>query len=152
MQPGVNVFAVLDLRESAGGLEGLASVQRAGADADRSVDPVPRRQDPAVEQLLRRARRALNPVQVLAAVEVLRALYDADGRIIHVRHQVPQEIWPRAEVGVQNHDVVSRRAGERVLKVAGFLKVPTIRTHDVVESEMCGEAPDLAAIAVVEKD
>ena len=71
-------------------------------------------------------------------------------RVIHVRHQVPQEIGPRAEVSVQNHDVVSRRAVEGVLKVAGFLQVPTIRAHDVVEPELCGEVPDLAAIAVVE--
>ena len=115
-----------------------------------SVEPVPRRQDPAVEQLLGSARGALNPVQILAAVEVLRALHDADGRVIHIRHQVPQEIGPRAEVGVQNDDVVARRAGERVLKVAGFLQVAPIRAHDVVKPELRGQFPDLAAIAVVE--
>ena len=39
MQPGVNVFAALDLRKSARGFQCLAPIQRAGADADRSVDP-----------------------------------------------------------------------------------------------------------------
>jgi hypothetical protein len=84
-------------------------------------------------------------------VEVLRALHDADGRVDdRVGEELIDEAGARAEVGVEDHDVVRVRPLVRVAKVAGLLELTFVRARDVCEAVASGERGDLGPPAVVE--
>jgi len=146
---GVDVLTVADLREPARGLERCAPVQRVGAHADRRADAVPRRLHPPVEELLHRSGAAFEPGARRARVEVLRALDDADARVLEVGRKLAQHVGHRAEVGVQDEDEVAVRPTVAVREVAGLLHPTAVGTADVGEAELLGERADLGPAGVV---
>src|ERR1700722_15558305 len=111
----MNVLTVLDLGESARRRQRFAPIYCASTHTYRGVESVPGRQNPPVKQFLGGAGGSLNPIEAFRGIEILRALHNTNGRVVHIRDQMKQKITARTEIRIQNHDVVTGRPGERVL-------------------------------------
>jgi hypothetical protein len=61
-----------------------------------------------------------------------------------------QKVMSRAEIGVEDDDLIARRLGERILKIPGFFHVPTVRAQNVVKSELGGQIANVFALTIVE--
>lgn len=75
----------------------------------------------SVEELLSHARPALDPRLLFTAPEELGRLQDGHVLVGEVGRRFPQELRPRAEVGVEDYDDLPGGTRERVPKVSRFL-------------------------------
>ena len=63
---------------------------------------------------------------------------------------MPEEVWPRTKIGVEDHDVMPRADLERVPEVARFPQLTPVGADDVLEAVLIGKEFDALARGVVE--
>ena len=140
-----------DLGEAAGVVSAERRYSAQVPDADRRADGVPARLDHAVEQLLRGAGGALQPVHCAPGVEELRRLHDADVRLFdEVRHELMEQVRPGHEVRVEDEDDVVAALLVAVPQVARFLEVAAVRSYRVRKAGLGGMLRHLGPVSVVE--
>ncbi len=151
VEPGVHVLGVRDERRAALRFQRGPPVHRGGAHADGRAEPVPGHLDRAVEHLLDRAGRPLDPgLPAVLPRKYCGVCTIAIGRVVHVGQRLGQEVAARREVGVQDDDELAVGAGERVPQVAALLVLAGIGPHPVAEAELGGQPGRLRVVAVVQ--
>lgn len=112
-----------------------APVHGITADANRGTPLVSVDLNDTVEKLLGSSSALLNPSLVISDPEVLRALNDSGLVIGHVLNdELPEEVRTRAEISVEDGEVVTLSARESPAEVASLAKTGAVVTNDVVES------------------
>src|SRR5262249_60726538 len=119
---GVAVLADRALGEAAGRDDRLATIYDIRAGADRRLEHVSGRLDPAEEDLLKRSGVALYVVELPFDIEVLGGLDHTDLRVGHIRNGLPEKVRSRYEIGVEYDTISAPRYAERVNQIPGLLE------------------------------
>src|SRR5580698_8492103 len=132
------------------GLQSLAAVDRAGANADRTAVPVTGNLNETVKQLLNRSRAPLCPRLPGVSPKVLRGLHDSQLRIrVKIWKHLRGHIRPGGKVGVEDQDEVPIRLAEGMAQVPGLLIPATVRSHQIGKAETGRHHRHFLASAVI---
>ena len=122
MEASVHVFGECDLGRATDLSQSLSSVDGVAANADGGTPRVASSLDDTIKELLHAASSLFGPGLVRAGAEELRSLDDGCSGVGHgVRHRFQEEVWPWAEVSVEDAEVVACGAGKGPAHVACFL-------------------------------
>jgi hypothetical protein len=94
--------------------------------------------------------RLAQPTPPWAYPEELGRLHYSNGLAIHVGQRLCQEIRPRPEVSIKDHDVVGGRPLKGVVEVAGLLVLAQVRAPDIGETECRSNLRRIVAGTVIE--